>query len=245
MLLTSLAAPRRRPFAVLRRMLSAYWKLGEATGAARLDSTANHNGLTNNNNCAQVAGKIGFGTGFVAANSQSLSVASNATLQTLSGDIFAAGWFNLPTGSLGANQNLIAKGTSLSSPSLLDWFLVFAAGGGLRFGVSNGASFLSATTGSPTVNVWSFGMGYFDAALGVVGVSLNGGAFVTTSGFSGTPRSSTAPVTLNGALGVAVPFATNSMDAFAVGKLSAGTITARAAAIRDALWNGGNGVEIY
>lgn len=58
--------------------LVSYWPLGEASGTR--DDSAGSNDLTDNNTVTQAAGKIGDAASFVAANSEYLSVADNATL---------------------------------------------------------------------------------------------------------------------------------------------------------------------
>ena len=63
---------------------TAVWHLDEATGAARNDSKGSNN-LTNYNNAAQIDGKVGKATNFIAANKTYLRIADNAAVSM--GDI--------------------------------------------------------------------------------------------------------------------------------------------------------------
>jgi hypothetical protein len=62
----------------LLNSLISYWKLDETSGT-RVDSAGSNN-LTDNNTVGSATGKIGNAASFVAANSEYLSVADNATL---------------------------------------------------------------------------------------------------------------------------------------------------------------------
>lgn len=70
--------------------LEAFWELEEASGT-RVDS-AGANDLTDNNTVTQAAGKVGFAAQFTAANSESLTIADNASLSTGDIDFTLAGW---------------------------------------------------------------------------------------------------------------------------------------------------------
>lgn len=152
--------------------LISYWKLDEASNGSvpvtRLDSVvASGNDLTDNNTTASAAGKIGSAASFISTNNESLSRASNASLQT--GDITysIALWVNLAaTGA--ARHVFVSKGSMITGP------LEYAVGYNLgtdRFEFQvNGSTVLSANSlGSPGLGVWHFIICWFEN----VGQTLN------------------------------------------------------------------------
>lgn len=94
-----LLRPRQSGFkyASLRSGLVAYWPLNETATSGdvtALDASGNGKHLTSNNSVLSAAGKIGNARDFVAANSEFLSIASNADMQFGDKDWTMSLWFN-------------------------------------------------------------------------------------------------------------------------------------------------------
>lgn len=171
--------------------LISYWKLGEATGAARADSFGT-NTLTNNNNVSQVTGVGGAGlaSGFASASSQYLSIASNATLQMGAGvRMSVAGWLNMTTN---ANGTPLSKWTAAGNNKE---YQVFVTTGGTKAQLSVSSagtvSNASVTNGTAIVpGTWYFIWAYYDGAN--IGISVNNNTPVTAAFsadiFSGTSQ---------------------------------------------------------
>lgn len=70
--------------------LISYWKLDEASGTAT-DSVGS-NTLTDNNTCTSAAGQVGTARQFVAAQSESLSIADNASFSAISAGMTISMW---------------------------------------------------------------------------------------------------------------------------------------------------------
>ena len=80
----------------LRAGLAAYWPLNETAtdgDVAARDESGRGNTLTSNNSVLSAAGKIGNARDFVAANSEFLSIASNADMQFGDRDWTLTLWF--------------------------------------------------------------------------------------------------------------------------------------------------------
>jgi hypothetical protein len=84
-------------YASLRQGLVAYWPLNETAASGDVtaeDKSGKGNNLTSNNSVLSATGKIGNARDFVAANSEFLSIASNADMQFGDKDWSLALWFN-------------------------------------------------------------------------------------------------------------------------------------------------------
>lgn len=85
-------------FQALRTGLVGYWPLNETATSGDVtakDESGKGNDLTSNNSVLSTAGLIGNARNFVAANSEFLSIASNADMQFGQKDWSLALWFNL------------------------------------------------------------------------------------------------------------------------------------------------------
>jgi hypothetical protein len=81
----------------LRQGLVAYWPLNETATSGdvtAIDESGQGNDLTSNNSVLSTAGKIGNARDFVAANSEYLSIASNADMQFGDKDWTLSMWFH-------------------------------------------------------------------------------------------------------------------------------------------------------
>jgi hypothetical protein len=214
------------------------------------------NTLTNNNAVTQVAGQtptansapaVGVAAGiaagnvaiegipgkaafFTAANSESLSVANNATLQTGPGVAFwVAGWYKLTTG---ASTGGIANKLSVDA----EWIL-FSNGGVASFQTRSGVDRVSISQGVSTA--WRFVMAYYDPVNTTTGISIDGGAFTTFTGSAG-PLLGTSVFKLGSNEG-GVGYFDGGLDSWAFGKSPAGGLTPIAGDLAAALYNSGRG----
>lgn len=155
--------------------LVSHWSLEEASGT-RVDDYGD-NDLTDNNTVTMQTGKVGNAAEFTSANSESLSVADNASL-AFAGSFTIACWIYQVTRAdasiatkWGASSNefeLITQTTNQGRPS----FFV-SANGSAAVGAAWGSA-LSATT-------WYFVEAYYDHANSLVGVNVNNGTPVTAA----------------------------------------------------------------
>jgi hypothetical protein len=174
----------------LLNTLISYWKLDEASGA-RADSQGSNN-LAANGAPAGVAGKINNGAQFVAASSQYLSIASNASLLVTSDFTFSL-WVNLTaaTVSFPFIKDQAGVGTDywlLYSASKFTFGLVAVAGGP---GVADTAA--TITTGT-----WYHLVCWYDSATGQVYVRVNDAATTQSTAAPALIQTPGAPFTIGG-----------------------------------------------
>jgi len=185
---------RARSESPLLTGLHGYWKLDEASGT-RVDSSGNGNDLSPTNAPGNAAGKIGNSALFVAASSQKVSRASNASLVTGNIDFTVAFWaYVTNTGTTGC---LVSKGDA-SSFSNIEYECYFSASsGGFLFRVSHGSNFITAV--HPTIitaNTWYYVVCHNDITLDQIGIRINNGADTVVSMAGFTIPSSTAPFSI-------------------------------------------------
>ncbi len=211
--------------------LISYWNLDEVSGA-RADSVGG-NTLTDNNTVTQNPGKVAGAAQFTAANSESLSCASNASLQTGDIDFTIAGWMYID--SLGVNRTLAGKtgGTQASDEFILDYSPSLAH---FRF-VIGGTAYVTVTpsdVGIPSLATWYFLVGWHDSVANTVNIQVNGGAVTSVSTGVNTPLAGAGAFRL-GVYNTA-PFMDGRIDETGFWKrvLTAGE--------RAAAFNSGNGV---
>jgi hypothetical protein len=99
-------------YASLRQDLAAYWPLNETATSGDVtakDASGTGNDLTSNNSVLSAAGLIGNARDFVSANSEFLSIASNADMQFGDRDWTLALWFNADDWSV---YQIVAKDAS-------------------------------------------------------------------------------------------------------------------------------------
>lgn len=158
--------------------LAAYWKLDETSGN-RLDSIG-ANDLVPTGSPGNAAGKINYGLSLVAASSQSVGIASNATLQTGDIDFTIGAWCYLTTL---ANETFVAK-WSLTN-NVREYLLYYNAGdhapaNRFSFGVSpngtTGTTFVDATTfGVPSIATWYYVVAWHDSVANTLNIQVNNG----------------------------------------------------------------------
>ena len=234
----------RRPFlsnnSSLYDRLVSYWRLDEASGAVRVDDFGGNN-LANNNNVSQVAGKVGNASQFVSASEQSLSLASNASLQTGDIDFTFAGWVYLD--SLTTHRLILSKYNGAGAASFEYWLLYNQTPNRFQFGVSDtgdGSDVTSVnadTLGAPSTATWYFVQAWHDAGSNVIQIRVNNAgadsAAHTGGVFAGTN------VFRVGSDGPQTGFMNGRLDAWGFWKRLLTT------AELNFLYNGGNGLELF
>ena len=219
----------------LTKNLISFWRLGEANGANRVDYYG-ANTLTNNNTVTQVGGKVGNASQFVAASSQSCSIADNASLSTGDIDFTIVAWVYLDTKP--TEGDIVAK----DADGQREYNFRYVGGGTDRFvfTVSNdGTNVVSATAntlGSPSTATWYFLVGWHNAVANTLNIQVNDGTVDsvahTTGVFDGTA-----------AFGIGTSTFANT---FFDGRIDAAGFWKRvlSSADRSFLYNSGNGIEL-
>lgn len=223
----------------LYRNLTRYYKLNEASGS-RAEAMANET-LTDNNTVGSNTGHVyPLAASFVKASVESLSRADNATL-SLGGDVAFSWmfWLNLPDvdpNSGGNTKPIVAKWSAASTEYELD----IATSGQIRFLVRNAANtaFASASV-AITANAWHMLAVIHDAASNLVGISIDGGSFVTGA-LTGGLRDSTNSFRIGGNDSGG---AANSTDGL-IGPIGLWRGYVFTDGDVDDLWNGGAGLTL-
>lgn len=208
----------------------SFWELEEASGN-RADSHGS-NTLTDNNTVTQQAGKVGNAAEFVAANSEYLSRASNASLQVGDIDFSFAFWVRLA--NVATSQILVAK----YFPTANFQYRFDIASSRFRFLVSNDGSSLASVTantfGAPSNDTWYFVMGWHDASGNTINISVNNGAADSTAHSTGVFSTGTAAFTI-GASAAPATYTTGRIDQVIFSK------RLWVANEKASIYNGGNG----
>ena len=182
-------APPRDP---LSASLVSYWELDEASGT-RIDSNdLNKNHLTDNNTVTQNTGKVGSAAEFTLLNSEYLTRASNASLQTGDIDQTICAWVYLnskPAGTMriaGKTDNTTGAGYAIDWQNAADRFSfrMWQAGGGASLNA------IASHFGAPALSTWYFVVARFDSVSGNGIITVNDGTKSATAK-SASPGSDT------------------------------------------------------
>jgi hypothetical protein len=176
--------------------LNAYWNLDETSGT-RFDKTSNSNDLTDNNTVGSATGKISNAGDFVAANSEYLSVANNASLQTGDIDFTIAFWVYFDS----LTANIIASKRDGSGSE----YQIYMGGSSpyrIKFAVFNPSLSVVEDTslGTPSLSTWYFIVCWYDSAANTLNIQSNNGTVVTATGIS-PPSTTTARFNIGEAVG--------------------------------------------
>lgn len=185
--------------------LIAFWNLGEANGATRVDSVGSNN-LADTNTVTQETGKIGKSAGFVAASAQLLSIADNADLSTGDIDFTFACWLYLEA-KPGAPMRIAGKYNF--SGDQREWLLLWDdAADRYQFVISElgtGASNVVVTAnnfGAPPVKTFALVVIWHDSVANTINIQVNNGAIDSTAHAGGVFDSS-ASFTLGNSIDIA------------------------------------------
>lgn len=180
--------------------LISYWKLDEVAGT-RADAHGT-NDLTDNNTVGSDTGKINLGASFIAANSEYLSHADNASLST--GDIdFTFGlWVRLATD---AGMGLITKWDYTSGNREFE-IIYLATESRFKFYVSpDGTAEVSLAAdsfGAPSLDTYYYVVVWHDSVANTINIQVNNGV-VDSLSHSGGVFNSNAPLHLGAIFNVA------------------------------------------
>lgn len=183
---------------ILNNIVAA-WRFEESSGT-RFDFVGNYD-LTDNNTVGVATGKVGNAASFVLANSESLSIASDAThglsasLSGLSPDWTITGWVYL--NSKLTTQAIISKWDAASG-ALKDYLLQYNnSTDRFEFVINNGDLSNNIKTasadslGSPSINTWYFIAAWYDSTQGTVNIKVNAKAVDSIANLLGIHGSAT------------------------------------------------------
>lgn len=218
--------------------LISYWKLDEASGT-RVDSHGS-NDLTDNNTVGAATGIINDGANFVAANTEYLSHASNASLQTGDIDFTISAWVKLA--AKGAYRMIVAK--DLYNTSREYWVNYIPTFDRFAFQVTSDGTdatqiaVYADALGSPSTGTWYFIVVCHDSVNNAIKIQVNNGT-INSAGTAAGVYSGAAQFMLgaNSDFGTPSNFMDGMIDEVGFWKrvLTAGEITQ--------LYNGGAGIS--
>jgi len=212
----------------LHDSLISFWNLDEASGTRNDSVGTNH--LTDNNTVTQAVGKIAEAAQFTRANSESLSIASNATLVT--GDIdftFAAWVYQDSSPGAGSTYYIASKAP--------EWILLVEnVGSRLDFYINDTLRVRADAFGAPPTATWYFVVVWHDATANTINIQVNNGTVNSQATGATVPPTSTNPFYL-GQYGSGATFWDGRIDAVGFWK------RVLTAAERTSLYNSGNGQQ--
>lgn len=218
----------------LDNSLISHWKLDELSGTRNDSKGTNH--LTSNNNVGVVGGKVDNAAVFTAASSTSLSVSSNATLQTGNIDFTLSGWIYLTSKT--AIMDIVSKWGASGN---FEYILIYnSTSDRLEFYVSStGSNIVGAVAnnyGSPATGAWIFFEVYHDSVNDVIGIRINNGT-ANTAAHSAGVFASTAAFMLGDRAVTAATYFNGRMDSISLWKRILTTSE------RSSLYNSGVGLD--
>ncbi len=162
--------------------LVAFWKLDEASGTRNDAFSTNH--LTDNNTVTQAAGIGGVGNAaqFTKANSEYLSIASNAAVQTGDIDFTISLWVYLDAKSTNMGFYCKDDNTSGNREFILYYELSSNRFGFYVFRATDSVQLVLANNlGSPSLSTWYHIIAWHDATANTINISVNNGTANSTN----------------------------------------------------------------
>jgi hypothetical protein len=157
----------------------AAWPLSEANGTRNDVVGTNH--LTDSGGVLAGAAKVGDGAQFVAASSQSLTIADNNALSLINESWWISLWFSLD--SVGANRALAAKYSGAGAFEYVLQYTHFNTRVGIGF---NGSVVYSETLGAPSLATLYHVVAYYHHQRKKLGIVINAGAADEVAHVAGT-----------------------------------------------------------
>jgi hypothetical protein len=193
-------------YASLRQGLVAYWPLNETATSGDVtaeDKSGRGNNLTSNNSVLSTTGKIGNARQFVAANSEFLSITSNADMQFGEKDWTLALWFK--ANDWGSYQ-IVGKDSATGRELECSMVKVSTNNrlSAVVYSSSGGTTIAFPTTGSLAENAWHFLAIRNVNSTGVVTCRINASTVTNTRSGGVTWNSTSTAFTLGSR--VYVPF---------------------------------------
>lgn len=184
---------------------------------------------------------IGQAANFKSALSQSLSVASNSTLQIGAFDWWIGGWAFLNSGSAN-NATIVSK--SGGNGSNREFVLRFNPASTLTFLVNSAASTLVVNMGVSgfTLDSWHFFFAFYNSVTNTASVSVDNGTPTVSSALANPPWTSTNPFNVSSEGGVNGAIDGKADSLFFGKNLPGGFATTPAATIATALYLAGVGL---
>lgn len=136
--------------------LVAYYSLEEISGTRNDAHSNNH--LSDNNTVTSGTGKVGTAASFTAANTESLSVADNATL-SMPGDISISAWVKATALGLGTVRRIASKD---DQGAQREYSLYLGGSSNPTFeGIDSSSGFASAIAAAISADTWAFLIGTY------------------------------------------------------------------------------------
>ncbi len=178
--------------------LYAYWKLDETSGT-RVDSTANAQDLTSNNNVTSNPGIILNGAQITAASSNFLSHPDSNVLSTGDIDFTICTWVNINVLGFGSNRPIMQKGWD---DAYGEYVLYYSDGIAkpVLFIANGAASVSNNSTSLFTPDTWYFIVAGYDATNDQLFISTNNGT-VDTASYAGGNTQTTGNFKIGTAFG--------------------------------------------
>lgn len=185
----------------LYNKLVSYWNLQDASGS-RLDLTGTGNTLTNNNVVTTTGGIVGAASNFVAASSQRLQLASNASIQGGNKDYTFAAWVQLASKPV-IPMTILSKYsvTVGQSEYMIHWVNGFDTFFMQAYTATDNA-IVAISSITPAIGEWLFVVGWVDSVAQTVSISVNA-LTVDTVALGAAPQAASAAAFVIGAFGVA------------------------------------------
>lgn len=165
------------PASTLLDGLISYWKLDEASGIA-VDSVGS-NTLTDNNTVTSAAGQVGSSRQFTLANSEYLSIASNASLQAGDIDFTISAWINATT--FAASGNAVVAKQSNNGDTGIEYILFVDNSNTAYLAVRIAGSTKLVTKGGLTTGTWFHLIAWHDSIANTINIQVNDGTLASVA----------------------------------------------------------------
>lgn len=162
--------------------LAAYYKLDEASGTRADSKGTNH--LTDVNTVGQASGQLNDAASFVAASSEELTIASNASLELgADSSLLISAWVYLSNPTALVVNGVLAKGSGV----VREYELAYVFGFAYQFAIydSTGTQQTLSHTYTPSANTWHFVCAWHDAVANTINLSVDNGT-PTSQAHAGT-----------------------------------------------------------
>jgi hypothetical protein len=162
--------------------LVSFWELEEASGTRNDAHSTNH--LTSNNAVGMATGKVGNAASLVRASSQTLSRATNASLET--GDVSwtLCAWAKLDAAAVAGSHAIFGKYDGGAFDGEFQIYLDTDFGATAAYAIlysAAGQRFATTGNGAFSLNTWAFVVAWHDATADTINVQINNGTIYSTA----------------------------------------------------------------
>lgn len=180
----------------LKQNLISWWKLDEQSGTRNDAHGTNH--LSDNNTVLYAAGKQGDAADFEKSNSEFLSIANNASLNTGGHTDFTfACWVRFESAPTGGDDMVFAAKFDYALETSEEWVIDLYGDGFFYLTVLSGTGdFLFVPGPAATINTWYFVVAWHDATADTINIQVNNGSVASVANANGIKTGSTVPLYL-------------------------------------------------